>query len=268
MCRVFTKRQRSILDLILRLSWGCNKKAAIIPRQKDFELVGIDETKVKTELKWLINAKVIKWDKNKNEFSFIKDYDQWRVSIVPKYERERLSTLIHINIESCQNSNLPKQQEIDEKARGNLTKKQVFEPDNPSETKTDGIPIESIIESKDSQKSKTKIFDADSIQYKLADLLRKGILKNLPKAKVPDDKGLNKWAAIIDKIMRLDKRTSDEIAEIITFSIKDQFWSDNILSADSLRKQFDRLTAQMNRSKKQVIRDIPRQAGTEGVYQF
>jgi len=42
----FTKRQRKIIDLILRLSWGCQKNSANIPRQRDFEVLGIAETHI------------------------------------------------------------------------------------------------------------------------------------------------------------------------------------------------------------------------------
>jgi hypothetical protein len=143
MMRDFSKRQRSILDLILRLSWGCGKKTAIIPLQKDFEMVGIDQTKVKTELSWLVNAKVISWNQDEKEFSFNKNYDEWHVSIVVGYDRKRFSELLNLNLITCQNSKLELAKtasndiepldetasinidRLDEKARNDLTKKQV-----------------------------------------------------------------------------------------------------------------------------------------------
>jgi hypothetical protein len=129
MMRDFTKRQRSILDLILRLSWGCAKKTAIIPRQKDFEIVGIGETKIKEELIWLVNARVIAWDKDIDEFGFNKDYDQWRVSIVPGFNRERFAELIHLNLDTSQNGKISSQngklnnEELTETERINLPKR-------------------------------------------------------------------------------------------------------------------------------------------------
>jgi len=59
MLRDFTKRQRKIPDLILRLSWGCGKKAAYIPHQKEFCVTGIYEPDVKKELIWLEQSKII-----------------------------------------------------------------------------------------------------------------------------------------------------------------------------------------------------------------
>jgi DNA invertase Pin-like site-specific DNA recombinase len=50
----FTEQQRRILDLILRLSWGCDKTTAYI--QRDFEVVGVREGHVKTHLDWLCHA--------------------------------------------------------------------------------------------------------------------------------------------------------------------------------------------------------------------
>ncbi len=74
MVSLFTEQQRRILDLILRLSWGCGKKVAIIPRQVDFEIVGIHPGHIRAHLDWLIGAKVI--FRNDNEYGFNKDFDQ------------------------------------------------------------------------------------------------------------------------------------------------------------------------------------------------
>ncbi len=152
MMRDFTKRQRSIMDFILRLSWGCGKKAAIIPMQKDFELVGIDQTKAKTEIEWLINAKVISRDVSGHEYSFNKNFDEWRVSIVPNYNKDRFNELLNINIKTCQNSkslaetSSEESGRLDETASEDLTKRQVFLNAKPTEESVRGMPIESIKE--------------------------------------------------------------------------------------------------------------------------
>jgi hypothetical protein len=161
MMRDFSKRQRSILDLILRLSWGCGKKTAIIPLQKDFEMVGIDQTKIKTELSWLVNAKVISWNQDEKEFSFNKNYDEWRVSIVIGYDKKRFSELLNLNLNTCQNGKLElaktasndneklaetasiSMDGLDEKARNDLTKKQVPCGSNADDSMPEGLPKES-----------------------------------------------------------------------------------------------------------------------------
>lgn len=104
MTRNFSKRQRAILDLVLRLSWGCGKKYAVIPKLKDFQIVGIAATKIKSELEWLVNTNVIEWHKETNEYGFLKDFEKWSISLVPEYNNKRFNELLHVNLTS-QNGN-------------------------------------------------------------------------------------------------------------------------------------------------------------------
>jgi hypothetical protein len=104
MLREFTKRQRAILDLILRLSWGCGKKTAYVPRQQDFEIIGITKGHIRRELDFLIVSKVIFRDDNFYQFN--KDFDEWQISRVNPYEPDRLFELIKLNLSiSYQNGN-------------------------------------------------------------------------------------------------------------------------------------------------------------------
>ena len=64
-----------------------------------------------------------------------------------------------------------------------------------------------------------------------------------PKLKEPS---LESWAKEFDKIMRIDKRTFEEIKDMIIWCQKDQFWHRNILSPSKLRKQWDRLYLDQN----------------------
>lgn len=91
-------------------------------------------------------------------------------------------------------------------------------------------------------KTKDNIFLSDSNEYRLADYLRKYILKNNPSARVPNDEKIQSWCKVIDLMARVDKRTVEDIKEHIHFSQIDTFWSTNILSPTSLRKQYDQLT--------------------------
>lgn len=92
----FSKRQLSILLFILRLSWGCGKKEANIPRQSDFEIVGVGSGHIKMDLDWLMEAKVIY--RNGNFYGFIKDYDQWRVSRAKGYRQEKVTEMVRLNL--------------------------------------------------------------------------------------------------------------------------------------------------------------------------
>ncbi len=159
MMRDFDKRQRKVVDFILRLSWGCGKKSAFIPMQKDFELVGIDQTKAKAVIEWLINAKVISRDETGKLYSFNKNFDEWKVSIVPNYNKDRFNELLRLNISTCQKSNsLAKKASeddgldetaslegagLDEKASADLTKKQVILASNATDETFASLPKES-----------------------------------------------------------------------------------------------------------------------------
>lgn len=98
--RDFSKRQLNVLLFILRLSWGCkagsSKKYAIIPRQRDFGIVGIREGHIKAELNWLVSSKVLFTDGTK--YWFNKNFDEWQVSRVNPYQPEELTKLVSLNI--------------------------------------------------------------------------------------------------------------------------------------------------------------------------
>ena len=46
-------------------------------------------------------------------------------------------------------------------------------------------------------------------------------------------------------MIRLDKRKPERIEAVIRWCQQDPFWQSNILSAETLRKQFDRLELRM-----------------------
>lgn len=94
--RDFSKRQRKIIDLILRLSWGCGKDTATIAHQKDFCCVGIAESHISNELNWLLTAKVIM--ANGTTYAINDHPEQWQVSRVKPYEPEKLTKLVSLNL--------------------------------------------------------------------------------------------------------------------------------------------------------------------------
>lgn len=100
----FTAKQRRILDLILRLSWGCGKKQAHIPLQRDFEVIGIGEGHIKGELDILIRDKVL--ERDEDTYWFNKDFDKWRVSRARGYSQEKLTELVSLNLNHI-GKNLP-----------------------------------------------------------------------------------------------------------------------------------------------------------------
>ena len=91
----FSKRQRNILDLVIRMSYGCGKKYALL-RPIDFEVVGVYKTHVRKELDYLEQAKVLFIDGER--ISLNKDYDQWRVSLVKGASNEKFEAILRRNL--------------------------------------------------------------------------------------------------------------------------------------------------------------------------
>lgn len=81
------------------------------------------------------------------------------------------------------------------------------------------------------------------VSKELAKLLLQEIKKWHPTFKEPHS--INYWAKSIDEMIRLDKRTTEEIKETIFWCQNDHFWRKNILSGTSLRLKYDRLRAEI-----------------------
>jgi hypothetical protein len=148
--RDFSKRQKDIMQLILRLSYGCNKKTAHIPLLKDFALCGVSPTQITSELKYLRMCKVIDWDRDDMIFAFNKNYEIWQVSPVKWWDDERFKQLLHINIanKTSQNMNFTKH-ELHEKRSLDFMKSEVGDPSIPCESKSEDVSKDSIKDSKE-----------------------------------------------------------------------------------------------------------------------
>lgn len=94
----FTKRQLVIIKFIMTLSFGFQKREALIPKLQDFELAGISKKKIKDELKKLIDMNVVNWNKDENLFS-ITDPRKWdTVPYNVGYNIPRSRELFYLNI--------------------------------------------------------------------------------------------------------------------------------------------------------------------------
>ena len=87
-----------------------------------------------------------------------------------------------------------------------------------------------------------KRFLSDSPEIRLSNLLYNLMLKNNSNVKKPN---FQTWAKNIDLMIRIDKRSLDDIEKTIKWCQKDDFWHTNILSTAKLRKQFDQLSLKM-----------------------
>ena len=70
------------------------------------------------------------------------------------------------------------------------------------------------------------------------------LLKLNPKHKKPN---FDTWANDIRKIVNIDKRTYQEISDLMLWVNQDHFWQTNILSPKKLREKWDALTMQKNK---------------------
>lgn len=105
--------------------------------------------------------------------------------------------------------------------------------------------------SKGEQKSSDFKFEENSVQVKITKYLIAKITSLYPKAKVPETPTqIDNWAIHIDRMIRIDGRTKEEIAEVLKFATEDSFWQSHILSTEKLRKKFDTLFIQL-KSKSQ-----------------
>ena len=91
-------------------------------------------------------------------------------------------------------------------------------------------------------KNEKKLFSQDSNEFRLANFLFNHIRKRNPSFKEPN---IQNWASHVDYMLRLDLRLPEEVKQIIELCQKDDFWMNNILSTEKLRKQYDQLVLKL-----------------------
>ena len=99
-------------------------------------------------------------------------------------------------------------------------------------------------------KKEERVFDKDSDAYQAAAYLARQIEKNYPDVTPPTEKDKQRWAADFDKCNRINKRSWDDIADVLHFSQKNTFWRKNILSGKKFREKYDRLLIEMTEEAK------------------
>lgn len=68
---------------------------------------------------------------------------------------------------------------------------------------------------------------------------------------------MDDWAGDIDRLIRIDGHTPEEIEPVIRWCQADPFWQANVRSGKKLRDKFDTLEAQMNRPARGTIGGKP-----------
>lgn len=92
------------------------------------------------------------------------------------------------------------------------------------------------------RKVKETIYQSDSDEIRLSELLLSCMKKNNPNCKDPS---MQSWAKNIDLMIRIDRRDPKEIERIINWCQDDEFWKSNILSTGKLRDKYDQLYIKM-----------------------
>jgi len=82
--------------------------------------------------------------------------------------------------------------------------------------------------------------------WRLAAKLKAEILRNIPDFRITPAQERN-WAIAAQRMIEIDKRDPGEIAEVIEWAQRDEFWMSNILSMEKVRKQFDVLQLKRRR---------------------
>ncbi len=90
--RDFTKRELELILLIIRLSYGFNRKRAIIEPKARICLIGIQASNIDRTLDRLLDKKVILSHGN-NIYSLNKHYDQWQIRINKYFSDEKFTNL-------------------------------------------------------------------------------------------------------------------------------------------------------------------------------
>jgi phage replication O-like protein O len=91
---------------------------------------------------------------------------------------------------------------------------------------------------------KKETFSSDAPAFRLSTFLLSLIKDRNPQFKDPN---LQAWSKHIDLMLRRDERTEPDIAAVIEWCQSHDFWQNNILSTDKLRKQYDRLYMEMKK---------------------
>ena len=151
--RDFSPIQLRILLMLIRFSYGCNKKTAKIKPQNLFNTAYVYEGDIKRELKHLERNKVITCNYEEKIFSLNKNFDEWKISFHKLFDEEKFSKLLHINLSCGLSKNLVDNKEI--------------ETGNADSESTSNLPKESI--KKDKENNNTYIYDNKEIQKKKKD---------------------------------------------------------------------------------------------------
>lgn len=137
----FSEYEHRIIKFIIRLSYGCNKKTALIRHWNDLCIAGIPSNKIKSTINRLKENNIVTVDNDILELSLNKDYDTWGIKRCSGYNGEKWIDILKYNLKMSgqtksqseltkstpkyNNSQYEKYTVFDEKSIQKLTKSQV-----------------------------------------------------------------------------------------------------------------------------------------------
>ncbi len=283
LCRKFTERQQKILKLIIRLSYGCKKKAAHIPLLKYFELCGVRIQNAKETIDYLHELHVIRVEND--NYSINKQLDEWNVPYVSGWDEESFKKIIHLNLkpvtklvsdselQSYQKSNLSgdetyqkgnfSENGVTKKVTSKLPKRLMRTIENADGSKSEEVPKDSIkdikilktLKDKDNSESRNKknTYSEEDNYYQMSIYFHNRIMEyaeSINKVHLVENANLQKWCDEFRKICELDKRDKLELKKVIDWCTADPFWQQNILSPSKLREKYVDLALKMDSKPK------------------
>ncbi len=224
-----------VVLFILRKTYGWNKKSDQISLSQFCESLPYSKQTIVTSLKRLQLVKVIRLVQSgnskvlANEYAFNKDFETWQLVKLARLVKSTNSTSQVWHKQLVKPALHTKDNNTKDKYKRHIV--------TPSAEEI--ILLRLKIKGSLKKKQRTKL-EPSRDAMDLSKLLLDCILVNNPQHSYTETT-IPRWAEDIDKIMRIDKYTYQQIETVIMWAQHDQFWHANILSGAKLRKQFNHL---------------------------
>ena len=169
-------------------------------------------------------------------------------SMIVKISDKKKTTINIVNYSDYQDSRTTKEPQKDHEE---TTKEPQKDPNN-NENNDNNVNKNN----KDNSHEYEKRYSDDSFEIKCVNYLIKSVKDEMASAKVPSsDQQIDKWCDNIEKMVRLDKRSQDDIYNTLVFARTDSFWKVNIRSTSKFREKYETLYLQSKNKK-----NIPNQS--------
>ncbi|GAA4653959.1 hypothetical protein GCM10023142_10970 [Anaerocolumna aminovalerica] len=255
----FNGRQRAIIDVICRYTFGFNRSYYKFPVALFEAFTGIKRNNISAELARLTTCKVINIIGNPTKtetrlYTINMNFTQWTI------EKREVSinieddiTSIENDTTSIENDSIKNDTNLVSKTILNYSRNQYqtsIENDTHIRKSFNNNSNNKNIVDTDKPVPTTQKFLDDSFEMKIVNTIIESCLEIYPNSKVPSTyKDKYKWAIDIERMKRLDNRTEEEIRQALNFAINDSFWKSNIRSAKKFREKFETLYIQSKQNR-------------------